>query len=208
MAASDGDGGQTRVRASAGDNYERVKHDATEELERPAAALAFSGLSAGATVGFGAVAAAAVSASLVGDQSSRLLAAVFFPIGFIVVIIGRAQLFTENTLYPVTLVLDERRHLLATARLWAIVLGANLLGAILFAVLATKSGALDPDVIAKPGSRRSPRDVRQLAFGVLERCAGRLDDRSGGMADPVNRGGERSDHVDLGAGVSRRNPEA
>ena len=110
IAASDGDGGQTRVRASAGDIYERVKHDATEELERPAAASEF--------------------------PAAR---GVFFPIGFIVVIIGRAQLFTENTLYPVTLVLDERRHLLATARLWAIVLGANLLGAILFAVLATKS---------------------------------------------------------------------
>jgi formate/nitrite transporter FocA (FNT family) len=149
MAASDGDEAQRRVRASAGDIYERVKHDATEELERSAAALAFSGLFAGATVGFGAVASAAVSAALVGDHSSRLVAAVFFPIGFIVVIIGRAQLFTENTLYPVTLVLDERRHLLATARLWAIVLGANLLGAVLFAVLATKSGALDPDVIAK-----------------------------------------------------------
>jgi formate/nitrite transporter FocA (FNT family) len=149
MTANGDDEDQRRVRASAGDIYERVKQDATEELERPAAALAFSALFAGATVGFGAVASAAVSATLVGHQGSQLLAAVFFPIGFIVVIIGRAQLFTENTLYPVTLVLDERRHLFATARLWAIVLGANLVGAVLFAVLATKSGALDPDVIAK-----------------------------------------------------------
>ncbi len=61
------------------------------------------------------------------------MGALFFPVGFIIVIIGRAQLFTENTLYPVTLVLDERRHLLATLRLWVVVLSANLIGAALFA---------------------------------------------------------------------------
>lgn len=57
------------------------------------------------------------------------MGAIFFPVGFIVVIIGRAQLFTENTPYPVTLVLDERRHLRATLRLWTVVLSANLIGA-------------------------------------------------------------------------------
>lgn len=149
MSAGEDEVGQDRVRASAADIYERVKHDAADELERPLAALAFSGLFAGATVGFGAVAAAAVSATLAGHQDATLVGAIFFPIGFIVVIVGRAQLFTENTLYPVTLVFDERRHLVATLRLWAIVLGANLIGAVLFAVLVTQSGALKTDVIAK-----------------------------------------------------------
>ncbi len=63
-----------------------------------------------------------------------MIAALFFPIGFIVVIIGRARLFTENTLYPVALVLGERRHLLATLRLGAVVLAANLIGVVLFAL--------------------------------------------------------------------------
>jgi formate/nitrite transporter FocA (FNT family) len=67
-----------------------------------------------------------------------------YPIGFIAVIIGRAQLFTENTLYPVILVLDERRHFWHTLRLWGVVFASNLLGATLFAVLAVKSGALRP----------------------------------------------------------------
>lgn len=149
MAASGDDGNAGRLRASAADIYERVKHDAAEELERPLAALAFSGLFAGATVGFGAVAAAAASLALAGHQDGRLIGALFFPIGFIVVIIGRAQLFTENTLYPVTLVLDERRHLAATLRLWGIVLSANLIGALLFALLVTKTSALPGDVVAK-----------------------------------------------------------
>ncbi len=148
MAADDGEGGG-RLRASASDIYERVKREAAEELDRPIAALAFSGLFAGATVGFGAVASAAAAAALAGQPDAQLVGAIFFPMGFIVVIIGRAQLFTENTLYPVTLVLDERRHLFVTLRLWAVVLSANLIGAALFALVVTKTGALPPDVVAK-----------------------------------------------------------
>ncbi len=151
MAAEDadeGEGDQGQLRASASDIYERVKREAGEELHRPLAALAFSGVFAGATVGFGVVASAG-AAAMVAGHDARLIAALFFPIGFIVVIIGRAQLFTENTLYPVTLVLDERRHLLATLRLWAVVLAANLAGVVLFALLVTKTSALPHDVVAK-----------------------------------------------------------
>ncbi len=147
--ADDGEGGRGRLRASASDIYERVKAEAAEELDRPVAALAFSGLFAGATVGFGAVASAGAAVALAGHRDAGLIGALFFPIGFIVVIIGRAQLFTENTLYPVTLVLDERRHLLATLRLWLVVLSANLIGVVLFALVVTKTGALAPDVVAK-----------------------------------------------------------
>jgi len=139
--------GEDRVRASAADIYENVKRDATEELERPAAALAFSGLLAGATVGFGALASAAVTSALSGHPGAHLVGALFFPIGFIAVIIGRAQLFTENTLYPVTLVLDERRHVGATLRLWVIVLACNLAGVFLFALLVVDSGAVPAAVV-------------------------------------------------------------
>lgn len=138
---------EERVRPGAAEIYERVKKDAAEELERPVAALAFSGLFAGATLGFSGLAAGS-AASLVGSaRGAALLAAVFYPIGFIATIIGRAQLFTENTLYPLTLVLDERRHFLVTLRLWAVVLAANLLGALGFAVLVVESGAVPHDVV-------------------------------------------------------------
>ena len=153
MAASEsidqGAGDQGPVRASAADIYERVKREGAAELERPVAALAYSGLFAGASVGFGAVASAAATVALAGHADARLVGALFFPVGFIIVIIGRAQLFTENTLYPVTLVLDERRHLLSTLRLWAVVLSANLIGAALFALLVTKTAALPADVVVK-----------------------------------------------------------
>jgi formate/nitrite transporter FocA (FNT family) len=67
-----------------------------------------------------------------------------YPIGFIAVIIGRAQLFTENTLYPVIIVLDERRGFLSMLRLWATVFASNVCGAFLFALLAIHVPSLMP----------------------------------------------------------------
>jgi formate/nitrite transporter FocA (FNT family) len=136
-----------RVRPSAEDIYASVKRDAHEELERPVAALAFSGLFAGATVGFGSLASAAVLSSLAGSGSAHLVAAAFYPIGFVAAIVGRAQLFTETTLYPATLVLDDRSHLRATLRLWSVVWATNIAGAFLFALLVTESSALSPAIV-------------------------------------------------------------
>ena len=145
--ARGGSESRDRVRPSAADIYESVKADAAEELARPVPALAFSGLFAGGTLGFSGLAAAAASAALAGQSGARLVGAVFYPIGFIATIVGRAQLFTENTLYPVTLVLDERKHVRATLRLWAIVYVTNVVGAFLFALLVVKSGGVPHDTV-------------------------------------------------------------
>ena len=77
-----------------------------------------------------------------------LVANLAYPVGFIAVIIGRAQLFTENTLYPVVLVLEERRHLARMLRLWTVVFMANILGACLFSLLSARTEALHPDILA------------------------------------------------------------
>jgi formate-nitrite transporter family protein len=137
---------EERVRPSAEDIYERVKADAHEELERPVAALAFSALFAGATLGFSGLAAAAVLSEMGGHSSARLVAALFYPVGFVAAILGRAQLFTENTLYPVTLALDDRRHVRGTLRLWSVVWAANVVGTFLFALLAVQSAGLSPSI--------------------------------------------------------------
>ncbi len=76
------------------------------------------------------------------------VAFMLYPVGFIAVIIGRAQLFTENTLYPVALLLETGRGWINTGRIWSVVLTGNILGAILFAGLAIKLHAAD-DVIAR-----------------------------------------------------------
>jgi formate/nitrite transporter FocA (FNT family) len=134
-------------RPTADEIYEQVSRNARRELERPAIALAISGVAGGLTMGLTALAPAIVMGELGLSSISKLIAAVVYPVGFIAVILGRAQLFTENTLYPVALMLAERRHVFSTLRLWAIVLPSNLLGAFLFALLATKTGGLRPEYV-------------------------------------------------------------
>ena len=129
--------------------FRAAVENAREEIKRSPRTLAFSGLAGGLTMGLTGLGVASVRA-LIGDGPWQQLISYFvYPIGFIAVIIGRAQLFTENTLYPVILVLDERRQLQATLRLWAIVFAANVLGAFLFAVLAIDSAALRPEIASQ-----------------------------------------------------------
>ena len=135
-------------RPTADEIYEQVSRNARHELDRPAIALAISGLAGGITMGLTALSVSVITASLPPSAMSSFIALLAYPIGFIAVIVGRAQLFTENTLYPVALMFAERRHFLTTLRLWSIVLPSNLVGAFLFSVLAVRTGALRPEYAA------------------------------------------------------------
>jgi formate-nitrite transporter family protein len=135
-------------RPTADEIYEQVSRNARHELDRTAIGLTISGLAGGITMGLTALSTSIVVAQLGQSPAARFIADLLYPIGFIAVILGRAQLFTENTLYPVALMLAERRHGWKTLRLWAIVLPSNVLGAFLFALLAVKTGALRPEYVA------------------------------------------------------------
>jgi formate/nitrite transporter FocA (FNT family) len=126
--------------------FEGVSRNAREELNRSSRALAFSGLAGGVTMGLTGLAVAIAQAVLGSGQPAEFISYLFYPVGFIAVIIGRAQLFTENTLYPVVLVLDEHKHVGNTLRLWGVVFLSNVAGAMGFGVLAIRSGALEPKV--------------------------------------------------------------
>jgi formate/nitrite transporter FocA (FNT family) len=135
-------------RPTADEIYEQVSRNARHELDRAALGLFISGLAGGITMGLTALSTSIVIAQLGQSPVSRVIAGLLYPIGFIAVILGRAQLFTENTLYPVALMLAERRHGWRTLRLWAIVFPSNVLGAFLFALLAVRTGALRPEFVA------------------------------------------------------------
>ncbi len=111
-----------------------------------------------------------------------MISRMFYPLGFIVVILGRSQLFTENTLYPVALVLTEPRQIWNTLRLWATVLPSNMLGALTFAALAGLTrldaggrGAGDCGARAGGGAAAGGSDL-------LERRGRGMDHRDGGVA--------------------------
>jgi formate/nitrite transporter FocA (FNT family) len=139
-------------RPSAQDIYEQVANNARQELGRSTVSLAISGLAGGIFMGLSALGNAIAIALLTNagaapSNTVLFVAKMFYPLGFIVVILGRSQLFTENTLYPVALVLAEKKHLWKTLRLWATVLPANVLGALAFAALAGLTNALHPNVV-------------------------------------------------------------
>lgn len=130
-------------RPHALDIYERVCEDTAEELGRPEGSLFFSGLFAGLAIGLAPLAVALVTASL-GEEakSTAFIASLFYPIGYVAVIVGRSQFFTENTLYPVMLTMRRSEYISRTTRLWLIVLTMNLVGAFVFAGLSIWTDAL------------------------------------------------------------------
>ncbi|MCU1320434.1 MAG: formate/nitrite transporter [Acidobacteriaceae bacterium] len=144
-------------RPSAQDIFEQVANNARQELGRSSTSLAISGLAGGIFMGLSALGTAIALAMLTpkGTEPTgtvQLIAKMFYPLGFIVVILGRSQLFTENTLYPVALVLAERKHLWKTLRLWCIVLPFNVIGALAFACLASRTNALHPEFVQSLGN--------------------------------------------------------
>ncbi|MBV9072799.1 MAG: formate/nitrite transporter family protein [Acidobacteria bacterium] len=132
-------------RRSAHEIFEKVIENAREELARSTSALLFSGFVAGICMGLTGLSVALALSYLGNSPPAQFVSFCFYPIGFIVVIVGRAQLFTENTLFPVALALDERGHVLNTLRLWAVVFAANVVGAVFFGWLVMKTGALPPN---------------------------------------------------------------
>ncbi len=132
------------ARPSAEDIYRQVAQNAEEELKRSSVSLAISGFTGGTFMGFSALGVGLVLGMLGNAPGAFVLSRMLYPLGFIVVILGRSQLFTENTLYPVALVLAEKKQLWNTLRLWAIVLPSNCFGALAFAALISFSRALPP----------------------------------------------------------------
>lgn len=128
---------QVEERTAVGVNivYEAIRREGEVELRRPAAALAWSALAAGLSMGFSFLAEALLLAHLGDARWVPLITKTGYSVGFLIVVLGRQQLFTENTL---TVVLPVLLHkdlgvVLRVGRLWGVVLLANLIGTFLFA---------------------------------------------------------------------------
>ena len=139
---------QDRTSVSATVVHETVRYDGEEELHRPVSALGWSGLAAGMSMGFSLVAMALFRAYLPDRPWRPLLVRLGYPMGFLIVIIARQQLFTENTLTAIIPLLARRdlKTLVRVIRLWTVVLVANLLGAHLFAWVVAVTPMFLPEV--------------------------------------------------------------
>lgn len=138
------------TRLSAKDIYEIIRADGEEELGRPALSLVWSGVAAGILISFSVLGEAILRAYLPDTGWRYLVENLGYSLGFLLVILGRMQLFTENTITTV-LPLVHRRDLgsfLSTIRLWSIVLVTNVIGAAVAAWFIAQSGVFEEGVMA------------------------------------------------------------
>jgi formate/nitrite transporter FocA (FNT family) len=130
---------EQQVRRRAAPNaeviHEVIRIFGEDELERPPEALVWSGLAAGLSMGFSLVAQGLLRTYLPDQPWTPLVYRLGYTVGFLIVILGRQQLFTENTITVVLPLLNRLTwsNLLRVLRLWGIVLGTNLVGNALFA---------------------------------------------------------------------------
>jgi len=105
------------------------------ELERGSPALLLSGLSAGLDVSLSLLLMAVMKTLTQGQPRvvSEILVALMYAAGFLFVVLGRSELFTEHTTLAVLPVLDGRASLAQLGRLWGLIYVANQAGAAAFA---------------------------------------------------------------------------
>ncbi|MEO7361569.1 MAG: formate/nitrite transporter family protein [Gemmatimonadaceae bacterium] len=125
-----------------------------EQLERKTKGLLLSAVSAGLDVGFGPLMVASVlAASPVDTLGSRLVGAIVYAIGFIILIVGRSELFTEHTTLAILPLLSGRTTLSRVVRLWSLVYVGNIVGAAGFAALGAPLGValglFEPEDVAR-----------------------------------------------------------
>jgi formate/nitrite transporter FocA (FNT family) len=141
---------ESGTRLSADEIHDNILEPAKKEMERPAAALFWSALASGLAISLSFLASAYLS-TLAPEPHAKAAAAAGYPLGFIVVILGRLALFTENTLIPVIPLLNHRdaETLGKVLRIWGILLLGNLLGAAVFALGLAHTPIVGPD-LAEP----------------------------------------------------------
>jgi formate/nitrite transporter FocA (FNT family) len=146
--------------------HETIRAEGESELERTAHALLLSGLAAGLSMGFSLVVQGLLQSRLPDAPWRELVANLGYTVGFLIVVLGRQQLFTENTLTPILPLLHNRdgETLWRVLRLWGLVLAANVAGTYAFAVAAAHTGAFGPE--AKAAFAEISRHAIEGPFGT------------------------------------------
>jgi formate/nitrite transporter FocA (FNT family) len=111
---------------------------ALTQLKRSPLGLMLSGLSAGLDIGFSVLMMAVVLTMFKGvfpDPVVHFLVSNMYPLGFMFVILGRSELFTEHTTLAVLPVLQGLAPIQKLLRLWAIVYLSNIAGGLVFTLI-------------------------------------------------------------------------
>lgn len=128
--------------------HEIIREDGEKALRRSVKAMAWSGFGAGLSMGFSFLTMAMIRAALPDAPWRSLVAGLGYTIGFLIVVLGRQQLFTESTLTAVLpfLIRKDAETGYKMLRLWVIVFLANLVGTFLFAFLVSRDWLFGPEI--------------------------------------------------------------
>ncbi|HET7912706.1 MAG TPA: formate/nitrite transporter family protein [Pseudolabrys sp.] len=143
--------------------YEVVRRLGEEEMGRPLTSLWWSGVAAGLSISFSLLSQAILQTHLPESPWQPLVVSFGYCIGFIMAVLSRQQLFTESTITAVLPVAAELtgHNVGRMARLWAIVLAANLAGTLFAALFCTFTPVIPNEIYE--GMLAISRDL--LAFG-------------------------------------------
>ena len=128
--------------------YQVVRHEGETEMARPATSLWWSGVAAGLSITFSVFAKAVLQQYLPEAGWRPLVTGFGYTVGFLLVVLARQQLFTENTITAVLPVVANPtgKNFYRLARLWAIVFAANLTGTLVAALFSTFAPAPIPGI--------------------------------------------------------------
>ncbi|SLN33924.1 Inner membrane protein YfdC [Roseivivax jejudonensis] len=129
--------------------YEVINLEGREELKRPLGSLWWSGIAAGIGIAASVLAEGILHVTFADHPYQGPIENMGYTVGFILVILGRMQLFTENTITVVLPALKDKSLSLVycAARLWAVVFAANLLGTFFVAFLSVHGGTVVPEYV-------------------------------------------------------------
>ncbi|EMA66433.1 formate/nitrite transporter [Halorubrum kocurii JCM 14978] len=137
-------GEAVRDRFSSDEVFQRIIAAADEEVTSGSRELFFSGLAAGLAITITFMLYASLTAA---TDSHPILSVLLYPLGFIYIIIGGYQLYTENTLPPVALTLERLASLPTLLRHWSIVLAGNFVGGGFGALVLSYGGVFTGDTV-------------------------------------------------------------
>ncbi len=144
--------------------YEVVRRLGEDEMARPATSLWWSGVAAGLSISFSLLAQAILQAHLPDAPWRPLVSSFGYCVGFLMVVLGSQQLFTESTITVVLPVLKDPtwQKIVRMGRLWAIVLTANVVGTLFAAAFCTFTPVLPPDLLH--GMQELSRTLLKLSW--------------------------------------------
>jgi formate/nitrite transporter FocA (FNT family) len=147
------------------DAFNRMIGEGTQRLHRPWREVLTTGFFGGTEVAMGVLA----YLSVLNATHNPLIAGLAFSIGFLALLLGRSELFTEGFLVPVTTVVAKRANVGQLLKLWSGTLVANLAGGwlIMWLVMTGFPKLHEQTIESARHFVESPLNAESVALGLL-----------------------------------------